>query len=198
MQLLPIFSFFLTVHSLAIEQKSCVSSDVVAVAQQVINPHYFCAWYLSDGRTRSPLQNVNTNALLKACKCITSAEPAGANAKNLDAIAKAARLQSFVSASCSSTSGSPISNEFKDSSSFCSFFNSFERHDSPIPNLNVPAVRHACTIDLDQETEPQVIIIFFDETGLENLVDPVPLNQTKQQVYCQKFLEQDICYQVVF
>ncbi|KAH0174370.1 hypothetical protein KCU67_g804, partial [Aureobasidium melanogenum] len=149
MQLLPVFSLFLTVHSLAIEQRSCVSSDVVAVAQQVNDPHYFCAWYLSDGRTKSPIQNIGANALLKACKCITSVEPAGADAKNLAAIAKAARLQSFVSATCSSTSGNPISKEFKDSSSFCSFFNSFERHDSPIPNLNVPAVRHACKCVLE-------------------------------------------------
>lgn len=48
MQLLPVFSFFLGVHSLAIEQRSCVPSDVIAVAQQVTNPHYFCAWYLSE------------------------------------------------------------------------------------------------------------------------------------------------------
>ncbi|CAD0090272.1 unnamed protein product, partial [Aureobasidium mustum] len=128
MQLLAIFSFFVSVHSLAIEQRSCVSSDVVAVAQQVTNPHYFCAWYLSD------------------------VEPAGTKAKNLDAIAKAARLQSFVSATCPSTSGNPINKEFKDSSAFCSFFNSFERQDSPIPNLNVPAVRHACKCVLQSPT----------------------------------------------
>ncbi|KAG9655302.1 hypothetical protein KCU64_g6630, partial [Aureobasidium melanogenum] len=195
MQLLLIFSFFLTVHALAIEQRSCVSSDVIAVAQQVTRPHYFCAWYLSDGRTKSPLQNIKTNALLTACKCITSAEPAGANAKNLDAIAKAARLQSFVSATCSSASGSPISKEFKDPFSFCSFFNSFERYDSPIPNLNVPAVRHACNgLDLDQEIKLQVIFI-FGETGCENLVDPV--YQIKQQAGCQDFLEQDFHYQVI-
>ncbi|KAG9668055.1 hypothetical protein KCU99_g10009, partial [Aureobasidium melanogenum] len=195
MQLLPVFSLFLTVHSLAIEQRSCVSSDVIAVAQQVTDPHYFCAWYLSDGRTRSPIQNIGANALLKACKCITSVEPAGANAKNLDAIAKAARLQSFVSATCSSTSDTPISKEFKDSPSFCSFFDSFERHDSPIPNLNVPAVRHACNgLDLDQEIKLQVIFV-FEETGCENLVNPV--RQIKQQAGFQDFLEQDFHYQVI-
>lgn len=48
MQLLPVFSFFLTVHASAVEQRSCVSPDVIAVAQQVTDPHYFCAWYLSE------------------------------------------------------------------------------------------------------------------------------------------------------
>ncbi|KAG9950046.1 hypothetical protein KCU85_g3860, partial [Aureobasidium melanogenum] len=192
MQLLPVFSFFLGVHSLAIEQRSCVPSDVIAVAQQVTNPHYFCAWYLSDGRTRSPLQNVNTNALLTACKCITSVEPAGANAKNLDAIAKAARLQSFVSATCSSTSGSPVSKEFKNPSSFCSFFNSFERHDSPIPKLNVPAYESG--LDLNQKVKLQTF--FFEENGLKILVNP--LNQSEQQGNCEDFFEQDIYYQAIF
>ncbi|CAD0050808.1 unnamed protein product [Aureobasidium pullulans] len=148
--MLLIFSFFLGVRALAIEQRSsCISPDVVAIAQQVSDPHYFCAWYLNDGRTNSPIPNIDANALSTACKCITSAEPAGTNGRNLAAIAKAARLQSFVSGKCSSASGSPISKEFKSSSSFCSFFNSLERHDSPIPNLNVPAVRHACKCVLE-------------------------------------------------
>ncbi|KAG9512526.1 hypothetical protein KCV07_g9416, partial [Aureobasidium melanogenum] len=229
MQLLPVFSFFLTVHSLAIEQRSCVSSDVVAVAQQATDPHYFCAWYLSDGRTKSPIQNIGANALLKACKCITSVEPAGANAKNLDAIAKAARLQSFVSATCSSTSGNPISKEFKDSSSFCSFFNSLYVLNATVKNRNTDCLpkretrltytqleragRQTClqvrlaksynipkevqrksSLDLDQEIKLQVIFV-FEETGCENLVNPV--RQIKQQAGCQDFLEQDFHYQVI-
>ena len=49
MQVLLIFSFFLGVHALAIEQRSsCISPDVVAVARQVSDPHYFCAWYLNE------------------------------------------------------------------------------------------------------------------------------------------------------
>ncbi|KAI5241419.1 hypothetical protein E4T43_05493 [Aureobasidium subglaciale] len=100
-----IFSLFLAVNSLVIEQRSCVSLDVTAIAQQVSNPHYFCAWYLSE--------------------CITSVEPKGTQTKNLEAIAKAARLHSFVGATCSSTSTNPVGKEFKSPSSFCSFFNSF-------------------------------------------------------------------------
>ncbi|KAH0363314.1 hypothetical protein KCU65_g7513, partial [Aureobasidium melanogenum] len=94
----------------------------------------------SSGRTRSPIPGINTDALLNACKCIVSAEPVGTNAKTLAAIAEAARLHSFVSATCPNTPGNPISKQFKDPSSFCAFFNSYERHDSPIPNLNVPAI----------------------------------------------------------
>ncbi|KAI4722592.1 hypothetical protein E4T48_01042 [Aureobasidium sp. EXF-10727] len=136
---LSFFSCFLTAHALAIEQRSsCITPDVVAVSQQVSDPHYFCTWFLSE----SPISKINANALLTACKCITSVEPAGTKAKTLAAIAKAAHLQSFVSATC--VSANPINAQFKDPSSFCTFFNSFQRHDSPIPNLNVPAVRQAC------------------------------------------------------
>lgn len=42
------YYLFLAVQSFVIEQKSCVSSDVIAIAQQVSSPHYFCAWYLSE------------------------------------------------------------------------------------------------------------------------------------------------------
>jgi hypothetical protein len=45
---LSLFSFFLTAESLAIEQRSCSSPEVVAISQQVSHPHYFCAWYLSE------------------------------------------------------------------------------------------------------------------------------------------------------
>ncbi|KAI4716789.1 hypothetical protein E4T48_07014 [Aureobasidium sp. EXF-10727] len=122
--IVSLFSFFLAVRSLVIEQKSCISPDVIAIAQQVTSPHYFCAWYLSDGRTNSPIPNIKTNALLNACKCIASAEPVGTKAKTLDAIAKAARLNSYVSTTCLSTSGNPIRKEFQNPLSFCTFFNS--------------------------------------------------------------------------
>lgn len=42
------FSLFIAVQSLAIEQRSCATPDVVAIAQQVSHPHYFCNWYLSE------------------------------------------------------------------------------------------------------------------------------------------------------
>ncbi|CAD0110423.1 unnamed protein product [Aureobasidium uvarum] len=142
--IVSLFSLFLAVQALVIETKSCFSPDVFAIAQQVSSPHYFCTWYLSDGRTNSPIPNIDATALLSACKCIASAEPVGTKAKTLDAIAKAASLHSYVSATCQSTSGSPISREFMNPPLFCTFFNSYERHDSPIPSLNVPAVRHAC------------------------------------------------------
>ncbi|THY21687.1 hypothetical protein D6D01_06509 [Aureobasidium pullulans] len=126
------------------------------------------------GRTNSPIPNIDANALSTACKCITSAEPAGTNGRNVAAIAKAARLESFVSGKCSSASGSPISKEFKSSSSFCSFFNSFERHDSPIPNLNVPA-----KIELQ-------ILVSNPKASLENFVDDH--DQIQQQVGRQEIL----------
>ncbi|THX73104.1 hypothetical protein D6D05_07545 [Aureobasidium pullulans] len=127
------------------------------------------SWKRIAGRTNSPIPNIDANALSTACKCITSAEPAGTNGRNLAAIAKAARLQSFVSGKCSSASGSPISKEFKSSSSFCSFFNSLERHESPIPNLNVPA-NFCDEVNLDQKIEFQ-ILVSNPKAGLENFVD---------------------------
>ncbi|THX25300.1 hypothetical protein D6D11_10396 [Aureobasidium pullulans] len=144
MQLVLLFCFVLAAHSLAIEQRSCVSPEVLTVSKQVSDPHYFCAWYLKDGRTDSPILGINVNALLSACQCVVSVEPSGTEAKNLAAIQKAARLQSFVSATCPSTPANPITKQFTSPTSFCQFFASFERHDSPIPNLNVPAVRKAC------------------------------------------------------
>ncbi|KAG9669210.1 hypothetical protein KCU99_g9851, partial [Aureobasidium melanogenum] len=144
MRLVLLFCFFLTAHSLAIEQRSCVSPEVLTVSKQVSNPNYFCAWYLKDGRTNSPIPGINVNALLSACQCVVSVEPLGTRAKNLAAIQKAARLQSFVSATCPSTSANPITKQFTNPTSFCHFFASFERYDSPVPNLNVPAVRKAC------------------------------------------------------
>ncbi|THZ12790.1 hypothetical protein D6C90_10348, partial [Aureobasidium pullulans] len=144
MQLVLLFCFVLAAHSLAIEQRSCVSPEVLTVSKQVSDPHYFCAWYLKDGRTNSPILGINVNALLSACQCVVSVEPSGTEAKNLAAIQKAARLQSFVSATCPSTPANPITKQFTSPTSFCQFFASFERHDSPTPNLNVPAVRKAC------------------------------------------------------
>ncbi|THW25845.1 hypothetical protein D6D23_03981 [Aureobasidium pullulans] len=144
MQLVLLFCFVLAAHSLAIDQRSCVSPEVLTVSKQVSDPHYFCAWYLKDGRTNSPILGINVNALLSACQFVVSVEPSGIEAKNLAAIQKAARLQSFVSATCPSTPANPITKQFTSPTSFCQFFASFERHDSPIPNLNVPAVRKAC------------------------------------------------------
>lgn len=48
MRLVLLFCFFLTAHSLAIEQRSCVSPEVLTVSKQVSNPNYFCAWYLKE------------------------------------------------------------------------------------------------------------------------------------------------------
>ncbi|TIA48070.1 hypothetical protein D6C77_10042 [Aureobasidium pullulans] len=122
MQLVLLFCFVLAAHSLAIEQRSCVSPEVLTVSKQVSDPHYFCAWYLKDGRTNSPILGINVNALLSACQCIVSVEPSGTEAKNLAAIQKAARLQSFVSATCPSTPANPITKQFTSPTSFCQFF----------------------------------------------------------------------------
>lgn len=54
-------SLFLAVQSLVIEQRSCVSPDVITIAQQVTHPHYFCAWYLSEYVILCPIQKLDTN-----------------------------------------------------------------------------------------------------------------------------------------
>ncbi|KAG9747664.1 hypothetical protein KCU73_g7290, partial [Aureobasidium melanogenum] len=185
------FSLFLAVQSLVIEQRSCVSPDVITIAQQVSHPHYFCAWYLSDGRTRSPIPGINTNALLDACKCVVSAEPVGTNAKTLAAIAEAARLHSFVSATCPSTPSNPISKEFENPSSFCAFFHSYERHDSPIPNLNVPA-------DFQQDFLEQTFIIDSDFSS-QNL-DQIFVHQgfRQQGLIYESDVERTILEEIIF
>ncbi|KAI4726034.1 hypothetical protein E4T49_06208 [Aureobasidium sp. EXF-10728] len=120
--LIPLLCCFSLAHALVLEQRACVSFDVALVKQQTQHPNYFCTWYLSDGRTRSPLPGLGPDRLLSACKCIINAAPAGTWSKAKDAIYKSARLQSFVPGSCSAAASNFIKNEFKNDAAFCHFW----------------------------------------------------------------------------
>ncbi|THV66101.1 hypothetical protein D6D27_10313 [Aureobasidium pullulans] len=203
MQLVLLFCFVLAAHSLAIEQRSCVSPEVLTVSKQVSDPHYFCAWYLKEygmsnfvnGRTNSPILGINVNALLSACQCVVSVEPSGTEAKNLAAIQKAARLQSFVSATCPSTPANPITKQFTSPTSFCQFFASFERHDSPIPNLNVPAVRKACKCILSGpkiSTSSMVKSTSKPSSSIKGSTSSVAVNYGQKIFYCDQIFNKDL------
>ncbi|KAI4751600.1 hypothetical protein E4T52_15972 [Aureobasidium sp. EXF-3400] len=120
--LLSLFSWFLVAQALAFDKRACVTSDVALIQQQVTHPDYFCTWYLSKGRTRSPLPNIAPDALLSACKCLINASPPGTWTRVKDDIYKAARLYSFTPAGCPDSAKKLIKNEFQNSAAFCTFW----------------------------------------------------------------------------
>ncbi|KAI5264758.1 hypothetical protein E4T47_08692 [Aureobasidium subglaciale] len=121
---LSLFSLFLAVQGFAFDKRACVSSDVALIKQQVTHPEYFCSWYLSDGRTRSPIPDIGPDSLLSACKCLINASPSGTWTRAKDGIYKAARLHSFTPAGCPDSAKDIIKNEYKSPAAFCTFWQS--------------------------------------------------------------------------
>lgn len=71
------FTALLSVAAIAIssslvsaQSNTCRSSDLQFVRTNIAQPKPFCKWYLSRGRTRSPLAKFKAKQMTKLCKCL--------------------------------------------------------------------------------------------------------------------------------
>lgn len=71
------FTALLSVAAIAVssslvsaQSNTCRSSDLQFVRTNIAQPKPFCKWYLSRGRTRSPLAKFKAKQMTKLCKCL--------------------------------------------------------------------------------------------------------------------------------
>lgn len=115
------FTALLSIVSIAVsslvsaQSNACRNSDIQFVRTKLAQPKAFCKWYLSLGRTRSPLPRFNAKQMTKLCKCflpprervrarITSTKP------------KTGRLY------CDKTDLNRLKKQFREPKNFCKFY----------------------------------------------------------------------------
>ncbi|GAB7354830.1 hypothetical protein MBLNU459_g5211t2 [Dothideomycetes sp. NU459] len=124
MQILSIL-FSLTVlaislaHGLAIDERAttttCNTANVDLVKSRITHHVYFCAWYISAPRTRSPFLQLGATDTFNACKCIT---------QSATATSTQVGTATPTSSVCSTSDTNIVKNEYFNPTAFCSFYTS--------------------------------------------------------------------------
>lgn len=97
------------------QSDTCRNSDIQFVRAKLARPKAFCKWYLSLGRTRSPLPRFNANQMTKLCKCFLPPKER-VRARITSTKPKTGRLY------CDKTNLNRLKKQFREPKNFCKFY----------------------------------------------------------------------------
>ncbi|KAI5197883.1 hypothetical protein E4T39_07082 [Aureobasidium subglaciale] len=119
----------------------CTARDIEIVRRTVSDELYFCKWYLSDGRTRSPFLEFTPTEVINLCNCIIVDTKTVPKQKRAEATTVKNLLEKRqTQASCRAE----VSRQFTEPSSFCTFYNSYPRTTSPFAKYSAQALIDLC------------------------------------------------------
>ncbi|KEQ95523.1 hypothetical protein AUEXF2481DRAFT_5123 [Aureobasidium subglaciale EXF-2481] len=135
----------------------CTARNIEIVRRTVDDEVYFCKWWLSDGRTRSPFFEFTPTAVTKLCNCIISDTKTVSKQKRTEAATVENLLEKRqTQASCRAE----VSRQFTEPWYFCTFYNSYPRTTSPFAKYSAKAL-----IDLCKCVEGKVVTSSGKKTG---------------------------------
>ncbi|KAI4718235.1 hypothetical protein E4T48_05582 [Aureobasidium sp. EXF-10727] len=138
----------------------CSARDIAIVRRTVSDETYFCKWWLSDTRTKSPFFEFAPAEVTNLCKCIVSVPTTKTTTKQKRAESTASsELQKRQTvASCRAE----MSVQFTEPYNFCVFYNSYPRTTSPFAKYSAKDLIQLCNFNQTLIEDLNTIVIKLD------------------------------------
>ncbi|THW44996.1 hypothetical protein D6D21_04627 [Aureobasidium pullulans] len=138
----------------------CTANDIALVRRTVNDEVYFCKWWLSDGRTRSPFYQFTPIQVTNLCKCIVAGSKTASKPKRDEV---SAPVENIMKRQTLASCRAEVSRQFTMPWYFCTFYNAHSRTTSPFARYSAKALTTLCKNDfqLDQEDLYLVQTIFI-------------------------------------
>ncbi|THX71325.1 hypothetical protein D6D05_08290, partial [Aureobasidium pullulans] len=142
-----LFAFALTVSASPVLNKpatlQCSARNIAIVRRTVLDEAYFCKWWLSDIRTRSPFLEFTPEQVTKLCKCVAATPSKPKREATVPLLEKRQ-----TKASCSAE----VSIRFTQPWRFCNFYSAYPRTTSPFPKYSANRLLDLCKCALGKAT----------------------------------------------
>ncbi|KAI4730821.1 hypothetical protein E4T49_01179 [Aureobasidium sp. EXF-10728] len=145
--LVVFFTFILGVYSSPVLHERAVSKctprDIAIVRRTIKDEAYFCTWWLSDTRTRSPFMEFTPLQVTDSCKCISPAKTTTKHkrAESTEEATVEARLERRQS---KTACRAELSIQFTQPWHFCVFYTSYPRTTSPFARYSAKELINLC------------------------------------------------------
>ncbi|KAG9953285.1 hypothetical protein KCU85_g1419, partial [Aureobasidium melanogenum] len=135
-----LLSFSIGVSSSPVAQgttSKCNARDIAIVKRTANEPTYFCTWWNSDTRTRTPFMELTVSQVNNACKCISKASKKDKRAATVDhpVLSKGQSVQSCRV---------EMSKQFTEPWHFCNFYTAYPRTTSPFRKYSAKSLLALC------------------------------------------------------
>ncbi|KAH0365754.1 hypothetical protein KCU65_g5854, partial [Aureobasidium melanogenum] len=126
-----LLSFSIGVSSSPVAQgttSKCNARDIAIVKRTANEPTYFCTWWNSDTRTRTPFMELTVSQVNNACKCISKPS----KSKRAATVDHPVLSKGQSAQSCSVE----MSKQFTEPWHFCNFYTAYPRTSSPFQDFD--------------------------------------------------------------
>ncbi|KAF2149120.1 hypothetical protein K461DRAFT_324533 [Myriangium duriaei CBS 260.36] len=150
MQLLCVLYGLLATSAWAISTQHGALQETVCGAQKaqiaqlksdILHPVYFCEWYLSSTRSRTPIPSIQPSQLAQTCQCLLKKQPVALSSKS---IAGMDQVPAFDEVKCNRQHAATVRDEFRLAYAFCKFEAAIGRSTSPIRGFSALKVKQGC------------------------------------------------------
>ncbi|KAH0150878.1 hypothetical protein KCU67_g10482, partial [Aureobasidium melanogenum] len=139
LNVMVLLSFSNVVSSSPVAQgttSKCNARDIAIVKRTANEPTYFCSWWNSDTRTRTPFMELTVSQVTNACKCISkSSKNKRAATVDCPVLSKGQSVES-----CSVV----MSKQFTEPWHFCKFYTAYPRTTSPFRKYSAKSLLVLC------------------------------------------------------
>ncbi|CAD0101075.1 unnamed protein product, partial [Aureobasidium mustum] len=156
----------------------CAARDIAIVRRTVNDENYFCRWWLSDIRTRSPFLEFTHPQVTDLCKCISSSSTAS-KPKREEGSVEAILEKRQSQASCEAE----MSKQFTEPWHFCTFYNAYPRTTSPFALYSAKQLLTLCKCVVTKQTSS---VPFCSSQSTLLASKPTLLSQASE--YCTSLL----------
>ncbi|CAC9885996.1 unnamed protein product [Aureobasidium pullulans] len=108
----------------------CTSRDIAIIRRTISDETYFCKWWLSDVRTRSPFLEFTPAQVTNLCKCVTPVKTITKH-KRAEQTEQATLEHHLERRQTKASCRAEMSIQFTEPWHFCVFYNSYPRTSSP-------------------------------------------------------------------
>ncbi|THZ80889.1 hypothetical protein D6C84_07066 [Aureobasidium pullulans] len=121
----------------------CASRDIAIVRRTISDETYFCKWWLSDVRTRSPFLEVTPAQVTNLCKCVTPVKTTTKH-KRAGQTEQATLEHHLERRQTKASCRAEMSIQFTEPWHFCVFYNSYPRTSSPFAKYAAKDLVNLC------------------------------------------------------
>ncbi|OBW66117.1 MAG: Uncharacterized protein AUREO_038210 [Aureobasidium pullulans] len=119
----------------------CTANDIALVRRTVNDEVYFCKWWLSDGRTRSPFYQFTPIQVTNLCRCIVAGSKTASKPKRDEV---SAPVENIMKRQTLASCRAEVSRQFTMPWYFCTFYNAHSRTTSPFARYSAKALTTLC------------------------------------------------------
>ncbi|TIA56328.1 hypothetical protein D6C77_07009 [Aureobasidium pullulans] len=121
----------------------CTSRDIAIVRRTISDETYFCKWWLSDVRTRSPFLEFTPAQVTNLCKCVIPIKTT-TKYKRAEQTEQATLEHHLESRQTKASCRAEMSIQFTEPWHFCVFYNSYPRTSSPFAKYAAKDLVNLC------------------------------------------------------